>query len=97
MEFGEILRQLRHESGQGIKRLAPELGVNYSYLSKLETGAINPSAEFVSRVASYFGYDENRLLLSAGKVPDEIISILRKNPDEAIAYLRDRFGGEVGK
>jgi transcriptional regulator with XRE-family HTH domain len=97
VDFGEILRQLRRQRGQGIKSLAPELGVDYSYLSKLETGAINPSAEFVSRVANYFGYDENRLLLSAGKVPNEIVAILRKNPDEAISFLRQRFGGNGGE
>ena len=92
MRFGEILRQLRLESRQGIKKLAPELGVNYSYLSKLENGYIGPSAEFVARVANYFNYDRNRLLLSAGKVPEEILTILRENPDEALTYLRQRFG-----
>lgn len=92
MEFREILKQLRTESGQGIKRLAPELGVSYTYLSKLENGAISPSHELVSRVAKYFGYSEDMLLLSAGKVPPEILRILRENPDEAISYLRERFG-----
>jgi len=95
--FGEILRQLRVDRGQGIKKLAPELGVNYSYLSKLENGNIGPSAELVVRVADYFNYDRNRLLLSAGKVPEEILAILRENPDEALAYLRQRFGAAGGR
>jgi transcriptional regulator with XRE-family HTH domain len=95
--FGEILRQLRVERGQGIKTLAPELGVNYSYLSKLENGNIGPSAEFVGRVANYFNYDRNRLLLSAGKVPEEILTILRENPDEALTYLLQRFGAARGR
>jgi transcriptional regulator with XRE-family HTH domain len=92
MKFGNILKQLRTESGQGIKKLAPELGVSYTYLSKLEKGAIAPSEKLVERVAKYFSYDEDRLLLSAGKVPAEIIEILRTNPDEAVNYLRQRFG-----
>jgi HTH-type transcriptional regulator, competence development regulator len=94
MEFGRILRSLRAKSGIGIKRLAPELQVNYTYLSKLENNEISPSAELVDRVADYFSYDRDALLLSAGKVPQEIIDILRENPEEALKFLRDRFGGK---
>lgn len=36
MEFGRILRDLRKNAGLGIKRLAPELGVNYTFLSRLK-------------------------------------------------------------
>jgi HTH-type transcriptional regulator, competence development regulator len=94
MKFGDILRQLRSGRGQGIKSLAPELGVDYSYLSKLENHSIMPSPELVGRVAEYFNYDRDQLLLSAGKVPDEILAILRENPEEALEYLRDRFGAK---
>jgi transcriptional regulator with XRE-family HTH domain len=92
VNFGKILRQLRSEQSIGIKKLAPALGVDYSYLSKLENESIGPSAEMVARVATYFNYDYNRLLLSAGKVPDEVLAILRENPDEALEFLRERFG-----
>jgi transcriptional regulator with XRE-family HTH domain len=92
MEFGEILRELRNRTGIGIKRLAPELGISYTYLSKLENLEIRPSEELVDRIARYFKYDRDRLLLSAGKVPPEVLNILRENPDEAIEFLRMRFG-----
>lgn len=96
MRFGEILRQLRNENRLGIKKLAPALGVNYSYLSKLENENVAPSAEMVTRVATYFNYDHDRLLLAAGKVPAEILAILRENPDEALEFLRARFGRPHG-
>lgn len=92
MEFGDILRDLRVNTGIGIKRLAPDLGVSYSYLSKLENNQIRPSEELVDRVAQYFDYDRDRLLLAADKIPSEILQILRDHPDEAIAFLRERFG-----
>lgn len=92
MDFGHILRQLRAEKRVGIKRLAPDLGVTYSYLSKLENSEVNPSEELVTRVAKYFKYDRDELLLSAGKVPQEIMEILRTNPQDAIEFLRERFG-----
>lgn len=92
MEFGDILRTLRTNQGVGIKRLAPELGVSYSYLSKLESNQVRPSEDLVGRVASYFNYDESTLLLSADKVPPDILDILREHPEDAITFLRERFG-----
>ena len=96
MRFGAVLRQLRAQTGIGIKKLAPRLGVSYSYLSKLENDEVGPSEDLVGRVAKYFRYDRNRLLLSAGKVPQEILDILRDNPDQAIQFLRERFGRRAG-
>jgi len=92
MKFGKILRMLRGKTGVGIKTLAPELGVSYSYLSKLENDEVGPSEQLVSRVAHYFDEDRDQLLLSAGKIPDDILNILRDNPEEAINFLRKRFG-----
>lgn len=92
MEFGHILRRLRAKRGLGIKTLAPDLGVTYSYLSKLENSEVGPSEELVSRVAEYFNYDRDELLLSAGKVPPEILEILRTHPQDAVEFLRERFG-----
>lgn len=91
MEFGEILRQLRSQTGRGIKRLAPELGVSYTYLSKLENNETRPSEDFVNRVARYFKFDKDRLLVSAGKVPGDILRILEENPEEALKLLREHF------
>ena len=62
MKFGLLLRKLRAESGLGIKTLAPELGVTYTYLSKLENGGARPSEDFVERVSSYFNYSSAELL-----------------------------------
>ncbi len=97
MEFGQILRELRTRAGIGIKRLAPALQVSYTYLSKLENNEIKPSAELVDRVAEYFEYNRDALLLSAGKIPEEIVEILRAHPDDALKFLRERFGARNGK
>jgi len=96
MEFGQILRSLRTKAGVGIKRLAPELNISYTYLSKLENNEIHPSADLVGRVAEYFHYDRDSLLLSAGKIPEEILMILRDHPEDALHFLRERFGSKNG-
>lgn len=95
MEFGNILREMRTKSGMGIKRLAPELGVNYTYLSKLEHNQVRPSEEFVERVAHYFNCDRDELLLASAHIPPEVLKILREHPRDAIQFLRERFGPET--
>jgi transcriptional regulator with XRE-family HTH domain len=92
MRFGQLFKELRSRTGMGIKKLAPDLGVSYSYLSKLENNEVTPSEDFVNRAATYFKCDRNRLLLSAGKIPPEVLRILQEHPEDAIELLRSKFG-----
>ncbi len=92
MTFARLFRRLRARTGLGIKRLAPELGVTYTYLSKLENNELRPSEEFVERAAKYFKYDRNQLLLSAGKIPSDVLRILQEHPQDAIELLKAKFG-----
>jgi transcriptional regulator with XRE-family HTH domain len=94
--LGKILRRLRYSRGVGIKSLAPDLGVKYSYLSKLEGGDVNSTEELVGCVSRCFKHDESELLLAAGNVPADVLEILRKHPQDAVNFLRERFGGSRG-
>jgi transcriptional regulator with XRE-family HTH domain len=96
MDFGSILRRLRLNSGASIKTLAPELGVNYTYLSKLENNEARPSEELVERVSKYFRYSSSELFLAAGRVPPDILEILRTHPQDAVEFLRRHFGSADG-
>lgn len=96
MDFGSLLRTLREKSGLSIKRLAPELDVNYTHLSKLENNKVNPSEELVERMSHYFAYSKEELLLAANKIPEDVLRILRENPTEAVAFLRKEFAA-LGK
>ena len=70
MDFGSLLKVLREKTGLSIKRLAPELHVSYTYLSKLENNKVNPSEELVGRMSHYFSYSKEELLLAANKIPE---------------------------
>ena len=93
MSFGSLLKTLREKTGLSLKRLAPELDVDYTYLSKLENNKVNPSEELVDRMSNYFSYSKEELLLAANKIPEDVLKILRENPTEAIAFLRKEFSG----
>ncbi len=55
MNFGEKLRLLRTEKGWHQPDLAEKLGIEQSYLSKLENGKSIPSAEIFDSILQAFG------------------------------------------
>lgn len=68
------------------KELAQRVGVDTSYVSKVESGGIQaPSGEILEKFASTLGWSTTDLL--RGRAPS--------SPDEAwMAHLRDSFGPE---
>ena len=70
MDFGERLRELRKQQGLSQRALAALIGVDYTYISKLETGANPPpSAETIHRMAQELEANESELRVLAGKLP----------------------------
>lgn len=84
-----LLRQLREERGRSLRSAADELGVAPSHLSRWERGEKAPSGELLKRAARYYGVDEELMALDAGRVPDDVLRILQKNP-QLLDELRDR-------
>ncbi|UCC31317.1 MAG: helix-turn-helix transcriptional regulator [Phycisphaerales bacterium] len=76
--FGQRLRELRRQAGLSQRRLAKEVGVDFSYVSKLENDRLPaPSAETVIRLAEAIGASTEELLAVAKKIPgavgDEVV------------------------
>jgi transcriptional regulator with XRE-family HTH domain len=57
MNFGEKLKQVRAQRGQTQPQLAEALGIEQSYLSKLENDKSVPSAEMFSTIMAGLGLD----------------------------------------
>ncbi len=93
MKIGRLLKTLRMQKGVSIKKLGPELGLDYTYISKVENSKASPSPAVIEKMSHYFDYDSDELMIAAGKIPKDIQKILRNNPEEAIKYLRKKFGG----
>lgn len=91
--FGQILKRLRLDRNLSIKQLSSTLNINYSYISKLENSHSLPSKEFVYNLSKLFDYDQEELLIRAGKIPEDIIEILKNNPKKAAKFLRKNFSG----
>ena len=86
-KFGARLRELRIQAGMTQRELAERVGVNFSYLSKIESGAMPPpSQKAISKLAEALNADQDELLILAGKVPSGIAQILKNG--KTLQHLR---------
>ena len=67
------------------------LGVDASYLSRVESGERSPSLGLRERAESLYGLDSDRLALSAGQVPADVLGILQRQP-ELLNEIRAKHG-----
>jgi transcriptional regulator with XRE-family HTH domain len=97
-EFGSYIRKRREELRAknpqfSVRQLAARVGVEPSYLSKVERGQqAPPSEQKIAALARELDEDPDVLLALAGKVSGELQAIIRRRPKlfaELIRQLRD--------
>jgi transcriptional regulator with XRE-family HTH domain len=68
--FGQTIKRLRIRRGRTQRKLAEELGIDFTYLSKIENDRGEPPAEVIVRkLAAILGTEEEDLLALAVKIP----------------------------
>ncbi len=86
--FGEILREIRIDTGMGLRELARLINKSPGYLSDVENGRVPPpSEETIVNMARALKADKQRLLSVAKKVDPEISEYLTEKP-VAADFLR---------
>ena len=97
-QFGAFIRdrreRLRHEDTRfSVRQLARRLGVEPSYLSKVERGETPPPSEAkILLLAKELNEDPDVLLAMAGKVSSDLQEVIRKRPElfgQLIRELKD--------
>lgn len=78
-EFGARLRELRQRKGLTLRSLAKAAGVDFTYLSKIETGQPGyfPGAGTIRELAEALDVDAIDLLKLADRLPPELHSIAK--------------------
>jgi transcriptional regulator with XRE-family HTH domain len=72
-DFGTVLREKRRATGISQRQLAEKVGVDFSYISKLENGRLPaPAAETVARLAEVLACPVEELLSAAKKMPADL-------------------------
>ena len=86
--FGQKMRALRRAAGVTQRELAKQVGVDFSYVSKLENDRLPPpAAETVIRICSALDEAPDELLAAGGKMPPRLQESISSNP-AAIQFLR---------
>ncbi len=97
-QFGAFIRdrreRLRREDPRfSVRQLAQRVGVEPSYLSKVERGeTAPPSVAKILRLAKELNEDPDVLLAMAGKVSSDLQEVIRKRPElfgQLIRELKD--------
>lgn len=79
--FGHELRELRRSKGISQRDLAKKVGVDFSYISKVENGRLPPpAADTIVRICSILEVPPDKLLALTGKVPSEIRNVISSSP-----------------
>ncbi len=88
MKLGERIRELRKQKHLTQRQLAELIGVDFTYLSKIENGRLGytPSTKTIHDLANALEADELELLELAGKIPPSMERIFRDK--EASQFFR---------
>jgi transcriptional regulator with XRE-family HTH domain len=87
--FGDFLRERRCARGLSLRKTAEKVGVQSSYLSKVERGIKPPpSAQTIVKLAHVLDEDPGALLLLAGKIPDDYCDVINLSPQSIAELLR---------
>jgi len=64
LSIGEQIRKLREDQGLPLRKVAAELDIDQSILSKIERGVRTASKEQIIQIARIFNVDEKELLVN---------------------------------
>lgn len=88
--FGEWLRARRGELRLSQAELAEQLDVSKSWISKVESGERQLSAQALDRLAALLGLDPAAVQLRAGLLPDALRSRIAADPHTFLAWANQQ-------
>ncbi len=94
-DFGQFIRgqreALRQEDKRySVRQVAQRIGVQPSYLSKVERGEVAPPSEAtIRKLAIELDEDSDVLLAMAGKVSSDLQEVIRKRPAVFAELIRE--------
>jgi transcriptional regulator with XRE-family HTH domain len=78
--LGEIVRENRKRLGLTGRALSDKLGVDFTYISKIENDVCIPSDRILYDLALLFELNPNKLFVAAGKYDTLLERAIIKNP-----------------
>ena len=94
--LGDYIREKREALREtdrrfSVRQVAAHVGVEPSYLSKIERGETNPylTEDKIRLLAEYLGEDPDVLLALSGKISQDVQEIIRKRPQLFASLIRE--------
>jgi HTH-type transcriptional regulator, competence development regulator len=85
--YGKLLKELRRQKGVAQRDLAASVGVDFSYISKIENDRLQPpSADTTIKICEALGVPNEVLLSLSGKVSSEMKDAMTSS-QSAIKFL----------
>lgn len=87
--FGQTLKEIRRSKGVTQRQLASAVGVDFSYISKVENDRMPPpAADTIVKICEKLGVLSDELLAMTGKMPTPVKEAISENP-AAQQFLRE--------
>lgn len=89
--FGKQIKELRQSKAKLVRKVAADLDIDQSVLSKLENGLLFPNATLIEKIAKYYhvSLDELKTLLYADKIMSQYATY--PHADKVINLVRERL------
>lgn len=100
MSFGELLKKIRIEKGDSLRKLGEKIGVHFSYIDKIEKGDRPANKEILSSLLKEYPDKEKELVEVYLKevLPEDItIDISLNLNDKLVKYLLSDISEETKK
>lgn len=86
--LGQRIKQKRLSLGMTQRELAESVGISVPYASKIEADKETPTDEKIRKVAKVLQLDADELILTAGRVPSDVMHLLAADPVKGLEFLR---------
>lgn len=88
--FGAMIRRRRLDKKLSLRKFADMVGVSPTYLSQIEQGKVErpPTAERIRVMAELLDENPDQWIALAGRLPDDLTEIIKKEPEMMPALLR---------
>ena len=100
--FGEKIKQTRKEKGYSLRQLGKLVGIDFTYLSKIENNRADysPKEEVIRSLASNLELNAEELIFLAGRIPEQDVELLKSHYQTMPALFRrlredERFTQEL--
>ncbi len=96
MSFGAYIKRARADNNLTQREAAKQIGIDFTYLSKLETNTMPPpSRETLRKMAFVYALPLFKTMIKGGRLPGGVKEYLLAHPEEVKTLLHKARGGQT--